>query len=161
MDKNVKSLAQAKIIISGIGLAIANTAIGVNAATMAYVSIRPNAGASPTTYGIASYLTADGNSGSLVVGYAQTEWFGINQAAFDALQPSALAGKGCEIDVEVKNTLLGTGKCDIALNLINKDGTGNKLIELFSIKSTGGQLSGTSVRGLIRLMPNEKAKQIA
>jgi len=161
MDKNTKSLAQAKITISGIGLAIANTAIGINAATMAYVSIRSNNGATPTTYGIASYLTADGNSGSLVMGHAQTAWFNISQAAYDALQQSNLTGKGYEMDVEVKNTLLGQGKCDIALTLISKGGAGNKLIELFSINTTGGQISGTSVRGKILLIPTTKIKNVA
>ncbi|NWO07203.1 MAG: hypothetical protein HLX50_16395 [Alteromonadaceae bacterium] len=157
MTSTERKVAQAQIKILGAGLSLPGSPVGMNAGTTAYITLRANVGASDFTYGVASFLDANGNSGALVVGYAATEWFYISDEAYNALRLSNLRGKGYKIDIQVKGTLLGSGKSDIDVMLIGEQNNGRKIIEAYDVKSSGAQISGTSVRGQLHAMPGVKA----
>lgn len=144
------SFPEARIIITGMGLAVARTAFGVNLVSAAYVSVRPVRGAKPATLGVFSMLTADGNSGSLVVGHAQTDWFKISKEAYIALLPQNVVGKSYLLDLEISNTLLESGRCDISATLIGSGYDGAEIINAYNVPTKGAQISGTSIRGAIR-----------
>ena len=154
MASKENKIAQAQINILGAGLSLPGSPIGLNAGTTAYISVRPNAGAPAFTYGVASFLDANGYSGALFFGAATTDWFYISNQAYDSLRIGNLVGRNYKIDIQVKGTLIFSGSSDIDVMLIDGQNSGRKIIEAYDVKSSGAQISGTSVRGSLHAMPN-------
>lgn len=152
-DLSKQRTAQAKIAISGLGLTSTKLGFGLNLGTMAYLGIRKNRLAKEFTYGVESALDIDGHSGSLVFGYVASEWFYISDEAFEALRTNNILGNRYSVDIQVEGTTLGAGKADITIDLINQYGAHNTIVDLYGIKVSGLQATGTSVRGRLKKGP--------
>ena len=142
-----------RIYISGMGIAI-NDKIGLNVLSAAYIEIKQTANAIPRIFAVVKSPSVGGNSGTLVIGHVQTDWFDLDlNSAAEMTLAKLVSKKNRTIDLEVKNMLLGSGKCDIKATLINDKGVGLQLFERFDIPCIGGQLSETKIRGDLRHIP--------
>ncbi|KAB7624075.1 hypothetical protein [Alkalilimnicola sp. S0819] len=73
------------------------------------------------------------------------------------LQAEYLSGK--TMHISLKGTLVKSGKVDIDIMLIDKNGIGETILKRYSIDAIGAQLDSTQIRGPIRLLPNKKTTE--
>ncbi|WP_010324906.1 hypothetical protein [Marinobacterium stanieri] len=103
-------------------------------------------------------MSMGGDSSTFVYGSIKTDNLHINEDELKKLSISNVSGKKMEIDIS--GTFLGSGRADVKLILIDDNGRYEKIIDRKDIKVSGGQVSGTRIRGDIRLIPNKLDKVI-
>lgn len=141
-----------QITISGVGVALGNTGFGVNALTGAYIEIRRSKHFGPCKLALAKAGGLGSDTGSIVLGHVQTDWFQVNEDLHPWLASlENLVGKTGQ--VEVTGALIAGGRVDIQFDVISDQGDIKSLRSKANIKSSGLQLSSTKVRGIIRRMP--------
>ncbi len=144
---------EVKFIISSISIGFGKTGFGANAMTGAYIQTRVQKGAPVETYGITSTLTIGSDSSTIIVGHVSSEWFVVDKEAEKILlNKSNLLGKRAEL--ESSGTLLFSGKTDVKLTVYNNIGKGTTVFDLIDIPSSGGQLSSTKIRGVLKGLPS-------
>lgn len=154
-DLTKERTAQARVWILGSGFTTAKLDLGVNVASIGFLEVRKNRLAKEIGYQIVSTMDIDGHSGSLVVGVAGSEWFYISDEAFEILgQRDKVLENGYSADIQIGGTVLGSGKSDITITLINDQGVSRKVAELFEIKVSGLQIAGAGIRGKLKKDPS-------
>lgn len=141
-----------RITIVGGGFALGK-AFGFNVLSYAYIETRPSKGFIPCTYGITKGPGIGSKSGTLIAGYAQTDWFRVDPSTHTWIsQQRSLVGKTANL--EVSGTMLKGGRVDIKFELVNGDGEATPLLSRVQVKSDGFQIADIKVFGVIQYLPN-------
>ena len=81
------------INITGVGVAIPKTGLGVNLYTGSYIGFRKSDGVDVTSLALHDLLSLGSRSGTFVLGWVRADWFPIDTAMHPwALVPKALEG---------------------------------------------------------------------
>lgn len=136
--------------IDGFGVGIPKTGFGLNAFSGSYIQVNSTAGKPHRTYGVVDYLSAGGNSGTFIYGTAHTSPIKITPEEFKKFSLENVRGK--YIEVEVKGTIIGSGKADVAVNFIDGEGRSETVLERKHVSVSGGQVATTRVRGRARVI---------
>jgi hypothetical protein len=109
----------------------------------------------PTYYGISTSLTMGSKSSTILAGHAATDWFSVSSSK-DSTVPGIknLAGKKAELSVS--GTLALKGTVDVKFTLYDKSGDVVSSFSKIDVKASGGQLSSTKIRGILRIMPQKQ-----
>lgn len=146
------------IYLDSVSIGIPKSGFGLNAFSGSYVQIKSSPDVIFNTYGIVDYMSMGGDSSTFIYGSIKTENLHINEDELKKLSISNVSGKKMEIDIS--GTFLGSGRADVKLILIDNNGRYETIIDRKDIKVSGGQVSGTRIRGDIRLIPNKLDKVI-
>lgn len=136
--------------IDGLGIGIPKTGFGLNAFSGSYIQLNSTAGKPHRTYGVVNYLSAGGNSGTFIYGSAQTAPIKVTPEEFNRFSLDNVRGK--YIEVEVKGTIIGSGKADVVISFIDGEGRSEEALERKHVDVSGGQLATTRVRGRARII---------
>jgi len=93
---------------------------------------------------------------SLGIVNVKTEWSNIDSAKYPWVCDAALM-TGKTIDLAIIGALFGSGKADIKMKIIDKDGEQRTLVSKLNIDSSGFQLTGLKIRGVLKLLPGLKS----
>lgn len=141
-----------RITISGAGFALGKTGFGVNALAGAYIETRPSSSFTPCLLALVKGPGIGSESGTVVFGHIQTEWFRVSTELHPWLaKRESLVGKTASI--EVTGATVAGGRVDIEFDLISDEGDATSLLSKAHIRSSGFQISSTKVRGRIVQMP--------
>lgn len=142
-----------KIVITGAGACIPKSELGINILSYSYISLRNTKTNPPVVLALSDAFSIGSKSGTIVLGFVETNWFSVNPVKHSWLTNyNSLIGKKAEI--EVSGTLLVFGSIDVKFKLYDKDDETKEILAKVDVKSHGGQLSTTTVRGvLIKMTP--------
>jgi len=140
-----------RITISGLGVALGKTGFGANLVSGAYLQTRPSKGTCISTFGLTKGPSLGSNSGSIVFGHVQTEWFRINDNSAQLFENGTVTGKIA--DVKISGAIVTGGRVDVNIDLIDENGSIQSLIAKANISSSGVQIASTKVRGILKKMP--------
>jgi hypothetical protein len=148
-----------RIVISGMGIKIPKTDIGMDLVSGCYIQVRTTSQAQPMTYGIATSLEPGGKTGTLMIGHAFTDWFKLDPAKHGWLfQAKNLVGKIA--DLKVSGTLFVSGTVDVTFKILDDEGKDVHNITRIDRNSKGFQLSSTSIHGKLKLVaPTAKSSR--
>lgn len=138
--------------LDGIAVGIPKIGLGLNAFSASYIQVNSAPNQPLRTYGIAEILSAGGDNSTLVYGTITTAPIRLSPEEFQAFSVNNVSGK--TFDIQVSGTVVVSGKADITISLIDKEGRIEEVIQRKDIKVTGGQLASTNVRGRARLLPH-------
>lgn len=140
---------QIQIIGLSAGIGVPKTGFGVNLATYAYISLRPTQGPHMKTLALDDALSVGGKSGTFIWSDFKTSWTNIDPRKYPwVCNAHNLVGK--TIELEVLGTMVGAGKVDIKMTLIDEDGETKSLVSKMNIDASGRQLTGLKVRGILK-----------
>lgn len=140
-----------KLIASGIGASVPKMSIGFSLFSGVYIMMRRKRLAKPYILGIASGAEIGGKSGTLIVGHIETSWMKIDSAKHNWLcNRRILVGKTAEISL--KGTLILSGGVDVSITIYDENSESKYSLSKVGIKSSGGQLTSTTIRGTIKDM---------
>jgi hypothetical protein len=147
---------QIRITGASIALGIPKTGFGLNATTFVYIALRPGTGNLVQNFAIDDSFSLGGKSGTFIWSNVQTEWTNIDDKKYPwVCNAESLVGK--TIDLAIVGTMIGAGKADIQIKLIDKDGESQTLVSKMDIDSNGFQLTGLKLRGVLKRMPGAKS----
>ncbi len=147
-----------RIFMTGLGIAIPKTDIGLDLISGTYVQVRATPSAVPLTYVIGTYANPGGKTGTVALGHITTEWFAIPPLKYSWLfNPKGMLGSPAEL--KVSGTLIIKGQVDIHFKLLDEEGTVLKEVKRINVRATGGQLSSTYIHGTLMTIP-PKASQL-
>lgn len=138
------------IKLDGLAIGIPKTGFGINAISASYIQINTAPGKPLRTYGIAEYLSVGGDNTTMVYGTIKTVPIRLTPEEFLAFSVPKVSGK--TIDVEINGTFIGSGKADVKIVLIDREGVPLEVLSRKNIRVTGGQLASTRARGRARLI---------
>jgi hypothetical protein len=142
-----------KVVITGSGASIPKTDIGINLLTYAYIQLRFGMNDKPITLAVSDSLSFGAKSGTFILGFAKTEWFYVDTDKHKWLSDYlGLIGKKVELDLA--GTLIVNGTVDLKFTVYGKDREEKEMISKVDIESSGGQISGTKVRGNLLMIQN-------
>ena len=137
-----------KIVITGFGLSIPKTGLGLNLLAGSYVAFRYSEKTPYVVMGLTDALSIGSKSETVVVGHVETHWFFVDPVKHNwVTNVIGLIGKKAEI--EVVGTLLIKGETDLKFTVYDKGGNVNELISKVDVKSSGLQIANTKVRGIL------------
>lgn len=140
-----------KMLVSGFGAAIPKTNFGFNLFSGVYIMLRDTPKGKPYVLGIAASPSIGGRSGTIVASHINTSWMNVDVNKHPWLcSKISLIGKHAQ--VEIKGTLLFSGKVDVTLTVYDNNQESQYSVSKVDIESSGGQLAATSVRGEIKDM---------
>jgi len=132
-----------------------DTGFGLNVVSGAYIQTRVSIGAPVTIYGIVDKLSMGSDSGTIFAGHVATDWFNINLKSKKILtNKDVFLGKTAQL--EVAGSMIVSGKTDVKLTVYDKIGSGTTVFDIIDIASSGGQISSTKVRGILKVLVNKK-----
>lgn len=140
-----------RITISGLGVAFGKTGFGANLVSGAYLQTRSARGGPVCTLGLAKGPSLGSNSGSVVFGQVQTDWFRVTDDSAAFFQNSTAVGKIA--DVSISGAIFVGGRVDINVDLIDENGSIDNIVAKANISSSGVQVASTKVRGILKIMP--------
>ncbi|MGI1678923.1 MAG: hypothetical protein K6L75_09340 [Cellvibrionaceae bacterium] len=148
---------QIRIVGASFALGIPKTGFGVNASTFAYIQLRNGPNSDIQTLAVDDHFSVGGKSGTFIWSNISTSWVNIDSTKYPWVY-HALNFTGKTVDLSVKGTLLGSGKVDIQITFIDKDGETQSLVSKMDIQSSGFQLTGLTVRGKLKYIPGVELK---
>lgn len=145
------------VIITGAGFNAPVEGLSLSLAMGAYIAFRRSSNQVPFMIRLNDLFSVGNQSRTFVVSMVETEWFELgpeNEANIPAIE--WLLGK--ELQLDVKSSLMGKGRVDIELTVIDGYGYPKGLIKSYGRKAKGIQFGDSSVRGkAIRSTINEAA----
>ena len=142
-----------RITATSASVSFGKTGFGVNGFTGTYIETRPTKGAPQKLYGIVKGPALGSSTGSFVASHVQTDWFSIRTNAELFRTPGKLAGK--TLDIKLTGALVGGGKVDVTINLIDDTGNIETVTAKADISSSGVQAASTRIRGKVKYLPEE------
>ncbi|MDP4535805.1 hypothetical protein Q3O60_06375 [Alkalimonas collagenimarina] len=134
--------------LDSLGLGIPKTGFGVNLISGSYIQVKYGPNKPFKTYGIANLPSIGGDNATIIYGTLQTKPINLNIEEFQAFSLTNMTGK--HIDIEVSGTVLGSGRADLTISLIDDAGRAQTVVERKNIPVIGGQIASTKVRGRAR-----------
>lgn len=138
--------------LDSLGIGIPKTGFGVNLISGSYIQISDGTDGPVKTYGIVSTMSVGGDNSTLVYGTLKTAPIKINSDELRFFSVPSITGK--YIDIEINGTIIGSGRADLTISLIDEGGRAETAIDRKNIQVTGGQLSSTRIRGRARYVAN-------
>lgn len=137
------------INLVGFGVALPKTGFGVNLLSSSYIAFRYSKYNPDILLGISDLVSLGSKSGTFIASWIKTDWFTVCPKKHNWVNnTNALIGKKAEL--EVLGTVILFGTVDVKFTTYDKNGNkDNELISKVDIKSAGGQLSNTKVRGVL------------
>lgn len=133
----------------GFGAAIPKTGFGLNIASASYIGFRYSVSTPATMLGVSDIVSMGSKSGTFIGSWIATDWFYVDLAKHGwVADANRLIGKKAQI--EVSGTLVVHGTVDLKFTTFDKGGDTNELLSKVDIKASGGQLSETKVRGVLK-----------
>lgn len=85
--------------------------------------------------------------------HVQTDWFSIRTNSELFRTPRKLTGK--TLDIKLPGALVGGGKVDVTINLIDDTGNIETVTAKADISSSGVQAASTRIRDKVKYFPEE------
>ncbi len=140
---------QMMIEIWGAGIGVPKTNLEIGAFNGARISFRRALGLpSMSRLSVRDLISLGSKSGTFLASLIITDWFELDPKEDNwAYNTNCLIGK--TVEIEVSGLTLGRGEVDIAVRFFDKYNKSKELVTRCCVKSTGGQISPTKVRGVV------------
>lgn len=136
--------------LDSLGVRVPSTNFGVNIFSGSYIQLTHEDETPMKTYGIVSAMSLGSDSSTILYGTLKTAPIRLDPGEFQSLSVSNIANK--YIDIQVDGTVVGSGRADLTISLIDESGRTQTVLQRKHIQVSGGQLSSTRIRGRGRLL---------